>query len=401
LSLRANAADEAVTAPPYGQRPENEALKSDFAGCAVPDAAPDPYEALLMRLRNEAVPFHVLWELTHRCNFKCVMCYNVPLNRPELSTEECIDVLEQLARAGTLRLTLTGGEILTRRDFFDLAGRARRLGFALELKTNGSLITPRVADGIAGLCPVQVDISLLGATLETFDAVAGVRQSLTRVLRGVKLLQERNIRVKLNTLLLELNVTERSQMLDLALGFGVYYEQVFKVSPTDEGKGKGEEHQLSLAGMTDVLVADRTPFTPQAISDQSRSCSVGLSSCLISPYGTVYPCQELRIPAGELAGPRRQAFEDIWRSAPILTGLRAQHTMQNLPECRICPINAHCEGRCAGIAWKEHGDPYGAHTLACRQAQARYAQQHPGEAVPDTPRVKSAPAHPLAAHIAG
>ncbi len=50
-------------------------------------------------------------------------------------------------------------------------------------------------------------------------------------------------------------------MIDLALQLGVYCEQVFKVSPTDSGRSKGEEHQLSLAEMTDVLVADNTPFT--------------------------------------------------------------------------------------------------------------------------------------------
>ncbi len=354
----------------------------DFAGCAPVDGPADAYEALLGRLKREAVPYSVLWELTHTCNFRCVMCYNEPLAEPELTTAECFDILEQLAGAGTLRLTLTGGEILARRDFFDIATLARRLGFALDLKTNGSLITPEVADRIAALAPVQVDISLLGATPETFDAVAGVPHSLARVLRGVGLLQERGVRVKLNTLLLALNVAERAAMVDLALQLGVYCEQVFKVSPTDSGRSKGEEHQLSLAEMTDVLVADNTPFIPRALEPGSRTCSVGLSSALISPYGVVFPCVELRIPAGRL---REQRFADIWAEAPIFRQLRAQHTRQNLPECRVCPIARYCEGRCSGLAWKEHGDLYGGHTLACRHAQARFRQQHGGAAAPETP----------------
>lgn len=354
----------------------------DFAGCAPVDGPADAYEALLGRLKREAVPYSVLWELTHTCNFRCVMCYNEPLGEPELTTAECFDVLEQLAAAGTLRLTLTGGEILARRDFFEIATRARQLGFALDLKTNGSLITPEVADRIAALAPVQVDISLLGAKPETFDAVAGVPHSLARVLRGVGLLRERGVRVKLNTLLLALNIAERAAMVDLALQLGVYCEQVFKVSPTDTGRSKGEAHQLSLAEMADVLVADNTPFILRALAPGSRTCSVGLSSALISPYGVVFPCVELRIPAGRL---REQRFADIWAEAPILRQLRAQHTRQNLPECRVCPIARYCEGRCSGLAWKEHGDLYGGHTLACRQAQARYQQQNGGEAAPDTP----------------
>lgn len=359
-----------------------EALDRGFPACGWADAAADPYDALLARLKQEHVPFTVLWELTHKCNLRCVMCYNVPQPEPELTTEECFDILAQLAEAGTLRLTLTGGEILTRPDFFAIAEKARALGFALDLKTNGTLITPGVADRIAALAPVQVDISLLGATAATSDTVMGSKNTLGRILRGVKLLQERKVRVKLNSLLIDLNIDERQQMLDMALELGVYYEQVFKVSPADDGGNGAAGHQLSREQMTEVLVADRTPFTSRSPGANSRTCGVGLSSCLISPYGIVYPCIELRIPAGNL---RRQRFAEIWAEAPIFRQLRKQHIWNNLPECRSCPISAYCEGRCAGLAWKESGDPYAGHLLACQHAQARYAQQHPGAAIPETP----------------
>ena len=86
----------------------------------------------MLRLKQEFVPVTVLWELTHKCNLDCIMCYNVPLGQPELTTEECLDVLDQLASAGTLYLTFTGGEILSRKDFFEIARYARAIGFALE-----------------------------------------------------------------------------------------------------------------------------------------------------------------------------------------------------------------------------------------------------------------------------
>ncbi len=362
-----------------------EALDRGFPACGRPDAPADPYDALLARLGRQHVPFTVLWELTHRCNLDCVMCYNVPQRTPELTTAECRDILAQLAAAGALRLTLTGGEILARRDFFAIAARARALGFALDLKTNGTLITPEIADRLAALAPVQVDISLLGATAATFDAVAGRRGTLARVLQGVKLLQERSVRVKLNTLLLDLNLAERQAMADLALALGVRYEQVFKISPADDGSDRAGRHQLGLAQMANVLVDDAPPFTPRARHPEGRTCSVGLSSCLISPYGVVYPCTELRIPAGRLAGEGAAPFAEIWAEAPIFRQLRAQHTFANLPECRVCPIAAYCEGRCAGLAWKEGGDIYAGHALACQHAQARYAQQHPGAPIPPTP----------------
>jgi radical SAM protein with 4Fe4S-binding SPASM domain len=306
----------------------------------------------------------------------------VPLAEPELSTAEGLEMLEQVAAAGALRMTLTGGEILTRRDFFALAERARALGFALSLKTNGTLITEAAADRIAALHPVRVTISLLGATDATFDAVAASRKTLQRVLRGVRLLQARGVHVKLSTLLLALNLAEREQMLQLAQELGVDYEQFFKISAGDDGSVRVSSHQLSHHDMRAVLAADNSPLRTRMTGPEARTCKVGLSSCLISPYGEVHPCVELRTSAGNL---RRQSFAEIWINAPILRQLRTQHTVANLPECRECPINRYCEGRCAGLAWKEHGDLYGGHSLACQHAQARYEQLHPGQLAPRTP----------------
>jgi len=371
-----------MTNLPLTLTPPAESVHRGFPGCGSDSEPRDAFDALMARLRNESVPFTVLWELTHVCNLDCIMCYNVKQNQPELSTEEAMDVLEQLAEAGTLRLILTGGEILTRRDFFAIAERARALGFALDLKTNGSLLTPASADRIAALEPVLVEISLLGATTETFDAIAQSQDTLRRVLRGIRLLTERGVRVKLNSLLMDLNFAEREQMFELARELGTEYEQAIKISLADDGSDRAGDHQLSRGQITDTLVTYQAPFVPVTQSPTRRTCKVGLSSCLISPYGVVYPCVELRIPAGDL---RRRRFAEIWANAPILQNMRLNHVFGNLPECRVCPINSYCEGRCAGLAWKEHGDAYGGHTLACQHAQARFAQQHPGQPVPETP----------------
>lgn len=361
---------------------DSQLLDRDFAGCALPEQSTDPYEALLLRFKQDPLPVSVLWEMTHKCNLDCIMCYNVHLAKPELTTAECFDLLDQLAEAGTLYLTMTGGEILSRRDFFAIAERARSLGFALSLKTNGTLITPEMADRIAALAPLRVDISLLGATDATFDAVAGSKDTLRRVVRGATLLKERGVRVKMFSLIMDLNLAEREQMIDLVAGLGVEYEQEFKISTADDGSNKAGDHQLSRERITTLMQQDQTPFTPRQVKPTTRTCSVSLSSCLISPYGDVLPCIELRIPAGNV---RQRRFVDIWRDGGIFKQLRSRHTMKNLPECHVCPINRYCEGRCSGLAWKEHGDLYGGHTLACSQAQARFALVHPGQPIPETP----------------
>jgi radical SAM protein with 4Fe4S-binding SPASM domain len=134
--------------------------------------------------------------------------------------------------------------------------------------------------------------------------------------------------------------------------------------------------------MTRLMQADGAPFELKVVAPTTRTCSVSLSSCLISPYGDVLPCIELRIPAGNV---RNRSFAEIWTEGGIFRQLRSRHMMKNLPECHVCPINRYCEGRCSGLALKEHGDLYGGHTLACNQAQARFAQINPGREIPETP----------------
>lgn len=350
--------------------------------CDVDAVLTDPYTALLARLKQEHVPYSAFWEMTHVCNLECVMCYNVPLAQPELSTAEGFDLLEQLAGLGTLFLTLTGGEILSRRDFFPLAERARSLGFALELKTNATLITPERADRIAAIAPVQVEISLLGASNRTFDAIAGRRNTLDKVVRGVRLLRERGVLVKLNTVLMDLNVAERDEMVELAAELGARYRQGTKVNPADDGTDKAGRHQLNWQQIAAVMAADQVEPTRRAKTPDTRTCSVGLSSLTVSPYGDVYPCLELRLSAGNI---RRQSLADIWRDGPIFRRLRERHTVRNLSECRICPINAYCQARCSGLSLKESGDLYLGHSQACVQAQAQFALLNPGQPVPETP----------------
>ncbi|MFZ2488937.1 MAG: SPASM domain-containing protein [Anaerolineae bacterium] len=171
-------------------------------------------------------------------------------------------------------------------------------------------------------------------------------------------------------------------MVDLARTLGVEYKHVVKVSGADDGHDKAGNQQLSTSAITRVLENNQADFRVRVPMAETRTCKVGLSSFLISPYGEVYPCQELRIAAGNL---RERSFHTIWYDAPIFQELRGRHTYANFPECRICPINAYCIGRCSGLAWKRDGNLYGADLAACSQAQAHYQQRNPGQIAPLTP----------------
>ena len=88
-----------------------------------------------------AIPLSVPVDLTMTCNERCVHCYRVIEDRRELSTDELKALFAELATAGTLYLTFSGGEIFLRRDLFELIAEAKRLRFDLRLKTNALLLT--------------------------------------------------------------------------------------------------------------------------------------------------------------------------------------------------------------------------------------------------------------------
>lgn len=91
-------------------------------------------------------PFEVVWNFAYQCNLKCKHCYENAdrKKRPELSTDEAkqvIDILSKIARIGLPALSFSGGEPLTRKDFFEVAAYAKRRICFISLASNGTLIT--------------------------------------------------------------------------------------------------------------------------------------------------------------------------------------------------------------------------------------------------------------------
>ena len=97
------------------------------------------------------VPLNVQLDLTYRCNERCVHCYLDHDDHGEMTTAEIKHLLDEMADAGVFILTLSGGEIFLRKDFFELLEHARRLMFCVKLKTNAIMIGKREAARTASI----------------------------------------------------------------------------------------------------------------------------------------------------------------------------------------------------------------------------------------------------------
>src|ERR1700734_2048309 len=141
------------------------------------------------------IPLSVQLDLTYRCNERCVHCYLDHHDHGEMTTAEIKDLLEQMAEAGVFYLTISGGEILMRRDFFEILEYARELTFCVKLKTNGILIRKKEADRIKALGVESVQISIYSHLPAVHDAITKLPGSLEGSIQAIRLLREHGIHV--------------------------------------------------------------------------------------------------------------------------------------------------------------------------------------------------------------
>lgn len=323
------------------------------------------------------VPIAAHLDLTYRCNERCIHCYLDHDDHGEMSTAEVLSLLDQLAEAGTLFLNLSGGEILVRRDFFDILDHARQRGFCVKLKTNGLLIRTEQARRIAAAAVDSVQISIYSHRAETHDAITKRPGSLARSLGAARLLRANGVKVFFANVLMTSNAEDYRGVRALAEGIGAIFTIDPTITPMMDGDRRVLDLNVGYAKLRDVLLdaslnggAENICATPKGPPDaltaaETLPCSAGHIACYISPYGDVYPCVQFPLPCGNI---RRTPFIEIWKKSPQLAEVRAI-TINELHGCSSCAHGSSCS-RCPGLAWLE-GDMRGPSTQDCEKSYAR------------------------------
>src|SRR6185312_15025517 len=144
---------------------------------------------------NLGLPISVHFDVTYRCNERCVHCYLDHDDHGEMTTPEIKRVLDELADAGTFFLTFSGGEVLMRRDFFELLEYARHLMFSVRIKTNAVMIREAEARRMMELGVDQVQISIYSHRPEVHDAITKLPGSLQRSVEAIRFLTGQGLRV--------------------------------------------------------------------------------------------------------------------------------------------------------------------------------------------------------------
>jgi len=355
---------------------------SEAMACAPTGKAPakSPYRRLFDRAESLRRPLQAHFEITYRCNHTCPYCYNAidPRHR-ELTTEECLRVVNMMADFGTLFLTLTGGEPLLRKDFFTIAEEAKRRHMAIRIYTNGFLIDEAMADRMKKLNPLEFGISLHGADPVTHDRETRVRGSLEKLLAGVRHLRQRRLKVILKCPITHWNQHQVKEMKALAVSL----DCPMLFDPIITARDDGNRDPLRYAASEEFLRRwfseefqdcrpDKMPWRRE-LDKEENNCKVGSGTYAIDPYGYIYPCVAWR---RRLANVREiQSLGELWDTSKELE--EVLEISRRIPK----ELQKHEAGAyavfCPGAAEREIGSAVRLYPSSEIQARMRKAAYEP------------------------
>jgi radical SAM protein with 4Fe4S-binding SPASM domain len=348
-----------------------------------------PYEdfslGLHQRVRGRRVPVNGTIEVTQRCPLACVHCYNnLPMSdqqalRGELSFEEHSRILDEIVEAGCLWLLYTGGEVFARGDFLDIYSYAKHKGLLLTLFTNGILIDERIADYLAKWRPFSIEITLYGRTRQTYEAVTSVPGSYERCMRGIRLLLERGLPLKLKTMVLSINRHEIWDMKRFAEDdLGLQFKLDATINPRLDCSQSPLDFRLSPTEVVALDLLDSNRATEWIrfcqrfggpVQDLDRGndlyqCGGGVNSFAIGPSGRLGVCA---LSCNDNYDLRQGAFRDGWEH--FVRSVR-QRKITRPSKCLACGIKAMC-GMCPANGELESGDAEEPVDFLCEVAHLR------------------------------
>lgn len=322
-------------------------------------------------------PFVAGLELTPLCNLRCVHCYmgDYPINAL-LSTEQWKRIIDKLYEAGVFILYMTGGEILTRRDFLDIYVHAKKKGFIIELLTNITLLTDEMVEVFMQFPPATVSISIYGTNEDTYERVTGVKGSYRQFVAGVQKLKDADIDIELKFIGLKENYHDFKVAEQYANQMGAKFKYTFEIFPTLQGDRSGIQHRLSNQEIVAIesehehsarIYANNIRHdNPYANQDQVPlyTCNVASTLCYIDCQGFVSPCNKMRLKDHNLTN---EDLQTIWKD---YIQKYAHMLAPKDYKCAKCP-NIHLCSPCPVVNYLYTGDYTTPNLETCELIQMR------------------------------
>ncbi|MBF0329790.1 MAG: radical SAM protein [Nitrospirae bacterium] len=335
----------------------------------------------------EFSPKWIAWEITRRCNLRCVHCRSSSemeaKGHPDFTTEEAFRVIDDISGYAKPVVVLSGGEPLMRKDVFEIAKYGTEKGLRMCLATNGSLVTEDICLKIKESGLRIVSMSLDGSTEEVHDNFRNQKGAFQGILNSAALFKKHGIEFIINSSFTKRNQEEIPKVYKLAKSLGATAWYMFMIVPT----GRGEEIMNELISKEDyeeilnwhfdmekdehdMLVRptcaphyyrvvlqkskeEGVKFEKRTLkfsTGGSKGCLAGQLICLIDVDGNVLPCSYFPKAAGNV---RQQSFKDIWENSELFKDMRDFKSYKG--RCGSCEYVNVCGG-CRARAYAMEGD---------------------------------------------
>lgn len=326
---------------------------------------------------RRARPTLAVWELTLRCNLACDHCGSRAgkARADELTTAECLRVVEQLASLGVLEVSLIGGEAHLHPGLLDVVTALKSHGIEVGMTTGGRGVTLELAEALAraGLDSVSVSIDGLRAS---HDRLRGLDGSFDAAVQAVRAFQRAGVWVTVNTQINRVNFGELSAFVDLLEEWGV---RAWQIALT-VAMGRAADHPEILLQPYDLL-----ELFPRLASAKSRcdalgirvwpgnnigyfgpyetllrgqsplghcySCGAGIVTMGIEADGTIKGCPSLPTAAWAAGNIREHDLATLWERAPAMRYTRDRGPLELWGFCRTCYYADECRGGCTWTAF--------------------------------------------------
>jgi len=334
-----------------------------------------------------APPFLVSYSITSKCNLACKHCYSESsedAGHDDLTTEESLKLIDELAEWGIGLLVLDGGEPLCRDDFLDIAGYASSRGIRTAIGSNATMIDEAIASKMLDAGIHSVAISIDGANAETHDSFRGKSGTFAETLRGAAACKAVGLPFQFNMVIRKQTLPQIPEMLRLAIESGANAAEFFDLVAAGRAKTKCQDDVLSVnerreitewlaETQTECPILIRTPAFPmypvilkqkgiqpkhipaemlRRIPYYERGCAAGMpfGYLVVRANGELNPCMLLQV---NLGNAKEQSLRKVWQESPVLAQLRSRTLLKGA--CGTCNYRDACAG-CRGRAYEETGD---------------------------------------------
>jgi len=333
-------------------------------------------------------------EITARCNNNCRHCYiNLPADSSEAKSKELTfgqikDIVDQAVSLGALWCLITGGEPLLRKDFFDIYLYVKKQGLLVSVFTNASLITDEQIKFFRKYPPRDIEITVYGVTKKTYECVTRKAGSFDAFTRGLKLLLEGGIKVRLKAMALRSNVAELPEIARFCRARTTDY---FRFDPFlhlrfDGNSKRNKEIKFERLTAEEIVAIEQADSARHNALEKNCDklimkdnahincnhlfhCGTGNGSFTVSCDGFFRLCSSLWHPDC-VYDLKRSRLIDAWQGfIPKVRDMRSNQS-EFLEKCRKCPIINLCIW-CPAHAYLETGELDAPVDYFCKVAHAR------------------------------